>query len=185
MVRGGGSRGQGAAKRAWGVRGVAGVGERPVSERHMPDFVSEAGERGKVAEAEGQRQEQEEAVKSFDLGRVRERLAAVRAAEAHRQQQERGSGFDLNKTRERLAAVRAAEAHKKQREAQGEQRSSGTEPNLQKTLNPNPNPNPNPKPKHVTVDESVAVVDSGSISVDESVAVGDSGSISVDESERW
>ena len=113
----------------------------------MPDFVSEAGEKGKVAEVQGQSNdagEQEEAVQGFDLGRVRERLAAVRAAEAHRQQQERGSGFDLNKTRERLAAVRAAEAHKKQREAQGEQRSSGTEPNLQKT--PNPNPKPKPKP---------------------------------------
>ena len=28
------------------VRGVAGVGTRPVSERHMPNFVSEAGDRG-------------------------------------------------------------------------------------------------------------------------------------------
>ena len=89
---------------------------------------TEAGEKGKVAEAEGQSSEageQEEAVQSFDLGRVRERLAAVRAAEAHRQQRDVSSGFDLSKTRERLAAVRAAEAHKN-REAQGEQRSSGT-----------------------------------------------------------
>ena len=67
-----------------GVRGVAGVGERPVSERHMPDFVPEAEERGKGAEAEGRSSEaeQEEAAKGFDLGSVRERLAAVRAAEA-------------------------------------------------------------------------------------------------------
>ena len=68
---------------------------------------------------------QEEAVKSFDLDRVRERLAAVRAAETHRQQREGGSGFNLNRTRERLAAVRAAEGQKKQREAQREHRSGG------------------------------------------------------------
>ena len=61
--------------------------ERPVSERHMPNFVpeaeergtvAEAEERGKVAEAEGQSseaKEREEAVKSFELGRVLYRVA--------------------------------------------------------------------------------------------------------------
>ena len=47
------SSGAGCSNEPGGLRGVAGVGERPVSERHMPDFVSEAEERGKVAEAEG------------------------------------------------------------------------------------------------------------------------------------
>ena len=68
----------------WGVGGVAGVGKRPVSVWHMPNVVSEAGERGKVAKAE----ERKQAAKGFDLNRTRERLATVRAAEAQRKQRE-------------------------------------------------------------------------------------------------
>ena len=34
------------------VRDIAGVGKRPVSERHMPNLVSEAGDRGEVDKAE-------------------------------------------------------------------------------------------------------------------------------------
>ena len=64
------------------VRGVAGVGKRPVSKQHMPNFISEAGDRGDVDKAE----ERNEEGQDFDLGKVRERLAVVRAAEAQREQ---------------------------------------------------------------------------------------------------
>ena len=47
----------------WGVGGVAGVGKRPVSERHMPNFVSGTCEKGRSNEAE----EQEEAGRALTL----------------------------------------------------------------------------------------------------------------------
>ena len=90
------------------VRGVAGVGKRPVSERHMPSFVSETGERGD-GDNVGVKKEMR---KDFDLGQVRERLAADRAAEARREQQDSSSCFSLQRAQRNLEKLRADRADK-------------------------------------------------------------------------
>jgi len=92
----------------------------------MPNFVPGAVEKSDDKEAQGQEGTEE----GFDLSKVRENLAAVRAAETGKRQRDsdrmrerlatvrateaRVNHFDLDKTRERLAAVRAAEAQRKQ-----------------------------------------------------------------------
>ena len=85
---------------------IAGVGKRPVSERHMPNLVSEASKRGAGEEATQQKM----AEKGFSLGEVREKLAVVRAAEVRRVQQEGGNRFDLQRAHRNLGKLRAEEA---------------------------------------------------------------------------
>ena len=77
----------------------------------MPNFVSETGEKGDGNRAE----EQEEAGKDFDLSKVRERLAMVRAAEAQREQQGSSGGFDLHRAQRNLERLRAERAEKQPR----------------------------------------------------------------------
>ena len=86
---------------------IAGVGKRPVSEQHMPNLVSETGERGDGEEAE----KQSGTEKGFDLSKVGEKLAAVRAVEAEWAQQNSDSRFDLQRARRKLEKLRAAKAH--------------------------------------------------------------------------
>ena len=96
---------QGSAQASEGVREIAGVDKRPVSERHMPNFVSEASKRGEQEEAP----QQNKAEEGFSLDEVREKLAVVRAAEARRVQHEGGSGFDLQRAQRNLKKLRVEE----------------------------------------------------------------------------
>ena len=104
----GSAHAQGSAQPSEGVRDIAGVGKRPVSERHMPiaNLVSEASKRGEQEEAT----QQNKAEKGFSLGEVRKKLAVVRAAEVRRVQHEGGNSFDLQRAQRNLRKLRAEEA---------------------------------------------------------------------------